>query len=191
MITNRKYYMQKTLILLVFVLLSFNVNATEMNNNEFAKRISKCVDSIYANKEQYPKHKQIPLELIIAQAAHESAWGISRFAVEGNNLFGIRTWDENVPHMKAKGAMDAEWGVRIYRSWCDSIQDYIDILERHPAYDQFREELEFQYQTHGKAEAITLAQYLGAWSEQGQKYIHLLQSIIHSLYKQDFFKKLT
>ena len=125
--------MQKALILLVFVLLSFNTNATEITNNEFAKRINKCVSSIYADKEQYPKHKQIPVELIIAQAAHESAWGKSRFAVEGNALFGVRTWDENVPHMKAKGAPDAEWGVRIYRSWCHSIKDYIDILERHPA----------------------------------------------------------
>jgi Bax protein len=191
MITNRKYYMQKALILLVFVLLSFNTNATEITNNEFAKRINKCVSSIYADKEQYPKHKQIPVELIIAQAAHESAWGKSRFAVEGNALFGVRTWDENVPHMKAKGAPDAEWGVRIYRSWCHSIKDYIDILERHPAYEQFREELEFQYKTQGNAEAITLVQYLGAWSEQGQQYIHLLQSIIQSLYQQDFFKKLT
>lgn len=183
--------MQKALILLVFVLLSFNTNATEITNNEFAKRINKCVSSIYADKEQYPKHKQIPVELIIAQAAHESAWGKSRFAVEGNALFGVRTWDENVPHMKAKGAPDAEWGVRIYRSWCHSVKDYIDILERHPAYEQFREELEFQYKTQGKAEAITLVQYLGAWSEQGQQYIHLLQSIIQSLYQQDFFKKLT
>ena len=74
MITNRKYYMQKALILLVFVLLSFNTNATEITNNEFAKRINKCVGSIYADKEQYPKHKQIPVELIIAQAAHESAY---------------------------------------------------------------------------------------------------------------------
>jgi len=182
--------MQKALIFLVFTLFSFNVNATEITNNEFAKRISKCVSSIYADAEQYPKHKQIPLELVIAQAAHESAWGKSRFAVEGNALFGVRTWDENVPHIKAKGAPDAEWGVKTYRNWCDSVADYIRILNNHPAYEQFREELDFQYKTLGKAEAITLVQYLEAWSEQGQQYIHLLQSIIQSLYQQDFFKNI-
>jgi len=190
MIIYRKYYMQKALIFLVFTLFSFNVNATEITNNEFAKRISKCVSSIYADAEQYPKHKQIPLELVIAQAAHESAWGKSRFAVEGNALFGVRTWDENVPHIKAKGAPDAEWGVKTYRNWCDSVADYIRILNNHPAYEQFREELDFQYKTLGKAEAITLVQYLEAWSEQGQQYIHLLQSIIQSLYQQDFFKNI-
>lgn len=191
MIAYSKYYMFRTLCLLAFVLFSFNLNATEITNYEFAKKISKCVDSIYANKEQYPKHKQIPIELIIAQAAHESAWGKSRFAVQGNALFGVRTWDENVPHLKAKGRPDAEWGVRVYRSWCHSIQDYIEILGRHPAYEQFREEMEFQYRTTGRIEAVTLAQYLEAWSEQGTKYIHLLQQIILSLYEQDFFKKIT
>ena len=185
-----KYNMLRVLFLFVFILVTFNVNATEMSNNEFAKKIAKCVDSIYADKEQYPKNKQIPVELIIAQAAHESAWGKSRFAVQGNALFGVRTWDENVPHLKAKGRPDAEWGVRVYRSWCHSIADYIRILENHPAYEQFREEMEFQYRTTGRIEAVTLAQYLGAWSEQGDKYIHLLQSIILSLYERDFFKKI-
>lgn len=182
--------MFRTLFLLVFVLISFNANATEMNSEDFAKRIAKCVDSIYADKEKYPKNKQIPIELIIAQAAHESAWGNSRFAKQGNALFGVRTWDKNIPQMKAKGAPDAEWGVRMYDNWCDSIQDYIDILERHPVYKQFREELKFQYQTQGNVEAITLVQYLEAWSEQGQQYIHLLQSIMQSLYQKNFFKKL-
>ena len=40
--------------------------------------------------------------MIVVQAALETGWGTSRFAVEGNNLFGIRTWDKKVPHMIAQ-----------------------------------------------------------------------------------------
>ena len=41
----------------------------------------------------------MPKELIIAQAAIETGWGKSRFANEGNNLFGIRTWNIDEPHL--------------------------------------------------------------------------------------------
>ena len=41
--------------------------------------------------------------MIIGQAALESGWGTSRFAVKGNNLFGIRTWDKNVPNLLPTG----------------------------------------------------------------------------------------
>ncbi len=188
-----KYSMLRALLFLfVFMLVMFNVNATEITNNQFASKINKCVNQVYDKKDQSQKIHRIPVELIIAQAAHESAWGKSRFAKEGNNLFGIRTWDlDNIPHMKAKGNPDANWGVRKYKSWCHSIEDYISILQRHPAYEAFREELEFQYDFLGEAEAITLTQHLGAWSEQGEKYIRLLQDILQSLYDQNFFKKIT
>jgi len=134
------------------------------------------------------KNKQVPLELIIAQAAHESAWGKSRFAVEGNNLFGIRTWDETVPQMKAKGAPNAKWGLRTYKSWCDSITHYLHILNTYPAYEPFRNELEFQIGSEKLAISLTL--YLEPWSEQGKEYVRLLQSVILGLYKKEFFNQL-
>ena len=47
-------------------------------------------------------------------AVLETGYGKSRFALEGNNLFGIRTWSKDVPTKKAKGNPDAEWGVKAY-----------------------------------------------------------------------------
>ena len=54
--------------------------------SQFVYTLSKCIDKIY---ETTDISKQIPKELIIAQAALETGWGKSRFANEGNNLFGI------------------------------------------------------------------------------------------------------
>ena len=82
---------------------------------------------------------RVPTSIIIAMAGVESGWGTSRFANEGNALFGVRTWDKNTPRMKAKGNPDANWGVKKYKTKCQSVKDMIAILNRHPAYKEFRD----------------------------------------------------
>jgi Bax protein len=86
------------------------------------------------------KDQRVPISIIIAMAGIESAWGQSRFAREGNALFGVRTWDlDNTSHMKAVGNPDASWGVKKYKTKCQSVKDMIRVLNTHPAYDKFRE----------------------------------------------------
>ena len=99
-------------------------NSTPIKDNkDFVQRIFRCVEGLYANYNQYPLARQVPFDLIVAMAAYESAWGQSRFAKEGNNFFGIRTWSlDTIPHMKAKGNPNAPWGVRKYKSLCACIQ---------------------------------------------------------------------
>ena len=106
--------------------------------DEFVYSLNECIDYLYAN-EINPEHR-VPKELIIAQAAIETGWGKSRFANEGNNLFGIRTWDKDTPHMIAQGMGKKwpGWGVRIFASKCDSVKEYIRLLNEHPAYEDFR-----------------------------------------------------
>ena len=102
--------------------------------------------------------------MIIAMAGVESAWGTSRFAVEGNNLFGIRTWDlKNVAHMKAKGNPDANWGVKKYKTKCQSVKDMIRILNNHPAYAEFRAERDLQVE-EGKWNYPSHLALINAWS---------------------------
>jgi len=85
------------------------------------------------------KEKRVPISIVIAMAGIESAWGQSRFAREGSALFGVRTWDlDNTPRMKALGNPDANWGVKKYKTKCQSVKDMIRILNTHPAYDKFR-----------------------------------------------------
>ena len=105
--------------------------------DEFVYSLNSCITHLY----QYvPEEKQIPRELIIAQAALETGWGKSRFANEGNNLFGIRTWNKDEPYLlpipwkKWPG-----WGVRVYETKCQSVAAYIDIINEVFAYEEFRE----------------------------------------------------
>ena len=66
----------------------------------------------------------------------QSAYGTSRFATEGNALFGVRTWDlDNVAHMKP-WHINAKFGVKNTKPKCGSVADVIDILNRHPAYEE-------------------------------------------------------
>ena len=68
------------------------------NDIQFVRAMHKCINYINFTT---PKHLRVPYEMIIGQAALESGWGKSRFATEGNNLFGIRTWKETSAHLLA------------------------------------------------------------------------------------------
>ncbi len=107
------------------------------NSKEFILELNKCVD--YINY-QTPPDKRVPIEMVTAQAALESAWGKSRFAVQANNLFGIRTFNSEVPHLLPESVKKwPGWGVRKFKSKCASVQEYIRLLNEHPAYKEFRE----------------------------------------------------
>tara|TARA_B100001057_G_scaffold121528_1_gene120278 strand:+ start:1593 stop:2246 length:654 start_codon:yes stop_codon:yes gene_type:complete len=167
-------------------------NSTPIKDNkDFVHQIFRCVEGLYSIYEKYPLEKQVPFDLIVAMAAYESAWGQSRFAKEGNNFFGIRTWDlDNIPHMKAKGRPDAPWGVRKYQSLCSCIQNYIHILNNHPAYEEFRDARNWEIKMYGYTNATTLSNFLIAWSELGEEYTNRLKEIILLIHKQGYYQEL-
>ena len=167
-------------------------NSTPIKNNkDFVEKIFRCVEGLYADYQKYPLERQVPFDLIVAMAAYESAWGTSRFAKEGNNFFGIRTWDlDKIPHMKAKGRPDANWGVRKYRSMCSCIQDYIQILNNHPAYEEFRTARSREVKMYGYTSATTHSRFLVAWSELGEQYTDRLKEIILLIHKKGYYKDL-
>ena len=124
------------------------------------------------------KDKRVPISIIIAMAGIESAWGTSRFATEGNALFGVRTWSlDTVPHIKALGNPDASWGVKKYASKCASIRDMIRILNTHPAYEKFRAQREAQLET-GKWNYRSLLSGMTAWSTNPDYQEIILQTIV-------------
>jgi hypothetical protein len=110
----------------------------EYNNDiQFVKAVRKCVD--WVNFET-PRYERVPIEMIVAQAALESGWGTSRFALEGNNLFGIRTFDQKVPHMLLEGKTKWKgWGVRVFPTKCQGVKFFVELLNNHNAYKEFRE----------------------------------------------------
>jgi len=141
----------------------------------FINATSKCISYLNWTTD---KSKRVPTSIIIAMAGIESAWGTSRFATEGNALFGVRTWDlDNVPHMKALGNMDATWGVKKYDTMCQSIKDMIRILNHHPAYAKFRTHREKQLEL-GSWNYRSLLSGMTAWSTNPDYQKIILQTIV-------------
>ena len=107
------------------------------NQSTFINAMSKCIDYVEFG---LPREQHIPKAIIIAMAMMESDNGSSRFAMEGNNLFGIRTWDPAEPQMKAYYQLNAKWGLKKYRTKCASIQDMVNILNTKDVHKEFRYE---------------------------------------------------
>ena len=141
----------------------------------FVESTRRCVQYLNYTTDRLSR---VPTSIVIAMAGVESGWGNSRFALEGNALFGVRTWDlKNVPHMKAKGNPDASWGVKKYETKCQSVEDMIAILNRHPAYEDFRAERELQIDA-GKWNYRALMVRMSAWSTNPQYADIILQAIV-------------
>ena len=145
------------------------------DKTSFINATSQCVSYLNWTTD---RSKRVPISIIIAMAGIESAWGTSRFATEGNALFGVRTWDlKNTPHMKAKGNPDATWGVKKYKTKCQSVKDMIRILNTHPAYELFRdvraENLESGQWDYGR-----LLSGMTAWSTNPDYKQIILQTIV-------------
>jgi len=130
------------------------------NANSFINATGKCVEYLNFTTD---RHSRVPTSIIIAMAGIESAWGTSRFSKEGNNLFGIRTWDLESDHMKPKDVPDAKFGLKKYATKCDSVKDMIRILNTHPAYTEFRVERKIQLKK-GTWDYNKLLSLLDAWS---------------------------
>jgi uncharacterized FlgJ-related protein len=133
--------------------LGFGPPRFEYNNNqEFITSLKKCI--AYLNFD-IPTNKHINTELIVAQAIVESNYGMSRFAIEGNNLFGIRVWSKEgmLPY---KQPDHIDWRVRVFKSKCDSVKYYIEILNTKKVYAEFRRVRELTLNRNPIAMAKTL-----------------------------------
>ena len=124
---------------------------------------------------------RVPYEMVVAQAALESGWGTSRFATEGNNLFVIITFSKNVPHMTPLGIKKWQgWGVRIFASKCDSVKEYIRLLNEHPAYAEFREARQVMLKNNAPLDPIVLIKTLDKFSttaDYDQRVIRIIKKI--------------
>lgn len=104
-------------------------------NEQFIKELQSCINFINLGLHKY---ERIPTELIIAQAVLESNYGKSRFAKQGNNLFGIRTWNLKEKHIKPFDTNDQTFGIKVFESKCSCVRYYIKILNNSAAFTDFR-----------------------------------------------------
>ena len=145
------------------------------NNQTFINSVGQCVNYIYnTTTDIYP----VNLEVLLAQAALESGWGNSRFAIEGKNLFGIRTYNLTEPHMLPSNN-PKKWGVRVYMHECDSVQHYIDILNNGSAYEEYR-----KLRDNGIEDSLQYVETLGAYASD-KHYFSKIRSIIKKL-REDY-----
>ena len=128
---------------------------------------------------------EIPVSLAIAQAAKETGWGTSRFALEGNALFGQWTW--NGDGIKPAEVDDqAKHKIMRFNVLQASVRAYQRNLNTHSSYKEFREARAIQRDNEGKLNSLELVNYLDKYAETGKEYTKILKIIIQQNSLQDF-----
>jgi Bax protein len=120
----------------------------------------------------------IPEQLILVQAANESGWGTSRFAVQGYNFFGLWCFQSGCGFVPKQRDDEAEHEVARFKDLSHSIMTYIRNLNRLYAYQGLRQ-IRLQLRKDNKpVTAKALSEGLMSYSERGQDYIDELQSML-------------
>ena len=132
----------------------------------------------------------VPISLVIAQAAIESGWGTSRFAQEGNAYFGQKVIGTKVNGISPIESENPLIKVRAFQNLNDSVEAYLDNINTHFAYKNFRKSRN-ELRSLGKTlEGKILSNELKKYSELGDEYIFNIQKIIekNNLSKFDFIE---
>lgn len=119
--------------------------------------------------------RQLPPSMVLAQAATESGWGTSRFCQEGNNIFGERTYADDAEGLEPKGVGgEADFTVRTFPTLLDSVRSYMNNLNTHWAYKEFRR----IRAEEGPSEGLKLVQALQKYSERKGDYVESIRNVI-------------
>ncbi len=120
----------------------------------------------------------VPMSLVMAQAATESGWGTSRFAREGNNIFGQWCFNEGCGLVPERRRSDASHEVRSFGSVQGSVRAYLRNLNTHESYAEMREMRADMRAEARPLDSMILARGLTRYSERGMAYVSELQDII-------------
>jgi Bax protein len=129
----------------------------------------------------------IPVSIAIAQAANESGWGTSRFALEGNALFGQWTWSKKGISPKNKDP-DQNHKILQFQILKASVRAYKNNLNTHNAYQEFREARAKIRQEGKEINGLDLIKYLKNYAAIKEKYVAILEDIIKRNSLTDFDK---
>ena len=146
----------------------------DFEHNDNQQFLNNVVDCVYYIEHTKPDIHIVNLELLLAQAALESGWGNSRFAKEGKNLFGIRTYQLTEPHMLPSNN-PKKWGVKVYQHECDSVLNYINVLNNGSAYKNYR-----RMREDGIDDPYLLVETLDAYAAD-KNYFSKVKSILRKI----------
>ena len=128
---------------------------------------------------------EIPVSLALAQAAKETGWGTSRFALEGNALFGQWTWSGE--GLKPKDSEKNEGHkVMKFNVLQASVRAYQRNINTHSTYKEFRKERAILRDKGKPLDSLILSKHLNKYAETGEKYVEVLKQIIKQNNLQDF-----
>ena len=170
----------------LFKILNKNINSkAEKNwlNNKFKQYgvVNKDVSTLKVRMDE------IPVSLAIAQAAKETGWGTSRFAIEGNALFG--QWTYSGEGIKPAGSdKNDKHKVMAFSVLKASVRAYQRNLNTHSSYKEFRKVRAIQRDNDEPLNSIELANYLNSYAETGEEYTKILKKIIEQNNLKDFDK---
>jgi uncharacterized FlgJ-related protein len=144
----------------------YKIDVTDQDNKALITRLLARADTI-------------PVALALAQAAVESGWGTSRFAIQGNALFGQWAWREQAG-IRPLDASNNRAVVRSFGSLLGSVRAYVHNLNTHSHYQKFRKARSALRKRPKAGEAIMLAKYLDRYAEIGKVYVKKLEVLIRS-----------
>jgi len=120
----------------------------------------------------------LPPSLVLAQAAEESGWGTSRFAAEGNALFGMWTWSDKGIAPSQQRAGLGNYKIAAYETPLKSVVAYMHNLNTHRSYGKLRARRAELRKAGAKVTGWELANTLTSYSERGQAYVDSLHSLM-------------
>ena len=136
-------------------------------------RIKKPADDLETLKSQLLNRvNTIPVPIALAQASIESGWGTSRFAIQGNALFGQWAWSRS----QGLRPSDSEFENAVVRSFAnlfDSVRAYMHNLNTHHSYENFRE-----VRSNPDAQIEDMIDTLISYSQEREIYVDKLKSLI-------------
>ncbi len=131
---------------------------------------------------------EVPVSLALAQAAKETGWGTSRFAIEGNALFGQWTFSGEGIKPAGADAQDGTHKVMKFKVLKASVRAYQRNLNTHNSYREFRLARAIMRDREEKLDSLELAEYLDKYAATGKEYTKVLKKIIKQNSLQDFDK---
>lgn len=143
---------------------NYKVKCNKLNDNVF-KRLLRKVDII-------------PVELVLVQAANESAWGTSRFARQGYNFFGLWCFRKGCGFVPRRRDDESAHEVARFGSLSEGVRKYLRNLNRHPAYEEMRVIRSVLRNNQQTITPSALIEGLLSYSERGQAYIEELHAMI-------------
>ena len=121
----------------------------------------------------------LPMSMMLAQAAMESGWGVSRFAKKGNALFGQWTWSNLTEGLKPKKTPNANFAVKSFKNLQNSVNGYLLNLNSHPAYEKMRQYRKLIKIRKENFKGKNFAKYLDKYAQIGYEYVFKIVTLIN------------